>query len=89
VFIIKNVKKAISRNKLSEKAKKSTKDAKRSILRIPAEIIDVSSQKYSLVKVKLVGKNYEDREVGKVYEIPIDFLEIPISIYYWNSLTKD
>ena len=88
VFIIKEVRKVIGKNRLIDADSQNQKKKGRKKIRIPALITSISELDYFLVEIKICGEINIELDLKKNYCIGLDYLEIPKSEKSWNLLAK-
>ena len=81
---VKNKKKAKNPNQNNKNSLK--KKGRRTKLRIPAEVVDLSNLQYSRVKIKICGKPTEDIQLNQVFTVALINLEEVKSEKAWNTL---
>jgi len=90
MFIIKEVQKVKNKQKLTTNAKNNLKKrTKKTKVRIPVEITDISTLENLFVKVRICGRPNEGMEIGEIYNIAITNLEIAKSEKTWKMLINN
>jgi len=89
VFIIKEIKKVVGKNKLIPRERKNLVGKKgNKAFRVPAEVTSILQLKYSLVEIKILGEIDFELDLDRNYYISVDHLEIAKSIKSWELLVK-